>query len=92
MPNLIRHQMREFATVSYSTSRHRLCRIPAYVNVGPLPRPEILKLPFRILVLDDDEHTLAGIVELLRDAEYVVTAAATYDAAKRLLRPAPTTC
>jgi len=44
------------------------------------------KLPFRILVLDDDEHTLAGIVELLRDAEYVVTAAATYDVAKRLLQ------
>ena len=47
---------------------------------GPAP-----KLPFRILVLDDDEHTLAGLVELLRDAGYLVTAAATYDAAKRLL-------
>jgi len=44
-----------------------------------------VKLPFRILVLDDDESTLAGLVELLRDAEYVVTGAATYDAAKRLL-------
>jgi len=44
-----------------------------------------MKLPFRILVLDDDEHALAGIVELLRDAEYHVTSAATYDAAKRLL-------
>lgn len=41
--------------------------------------------PFRILILDDDEHTLAGLVELLRDREYLVTAAATYDAAKRLL-------
>ena len=44
-----------------------------------------MKLPFRILVLDDDEHALAGIVELLRDAEYHVTGALTYDAAKRLL-------
>lgn len=52
--------------------------------VGPLPGP-MMKLPFRILVLDDDEHALAGIVEMLRDADYHVTAAATYDAAKRLL-------
>jgi len=44
-----------------------------------------MKLPYRILVLDDDEHALSGLVELLRDAEYVVTAAGTYDAAKRLL-------
>jgi CheY-like chemotaxis protein len=44
-----------------------------------------MKLPFRILVLDDDENALAGIVEMLRDANYVVTGAATYDAAKRLL-------
>jgi CheY-like chemotaxis protein len=44
-----------------------------------------MKLPYRILVLDDDEHALAGIVEMLRDVGYVVTGAATYDAAKRLL-------
>jgi DNA-binding response OmpR family regulator len=44
-----------------------------------------MKLPYRILVLDDDEHALSGLVELLRDAEYHVTSAATYDAAKRLL-------
>jgi CheY-like chemotaxis protein len=44
-----------------------------------------MKLPYRILVLDDDEHALSGIVELLRDAGYLVTAAGTYDAAKRLL-------
>jgi DNA-binding response OmpR family regulator len=44
-----------------------------------------MKLPYRILVLDDDEHALSGIVELLRDADYRVTGAATYDAAKRLL-------
>ena len=52
---------------------------------GHSPGPTT-RLPFRILVLDDDEHTLAGIVELLRDAQYLVTAATTYDAAKRLLR------
>lgn len=44
-----------------------------------------MKLPYRILVLDDDEHALSGLVELLRDADYHVTSAATYDAAKRLL-------
>jgi DNA-binding response OmpR family regulator len=52
--------------------------------VDPLPG-QTMKLPYRILVLDDDEHALAGIVELLRDAKYVVTAASTFDAAKRLL-------
>jgi DNA-binding response OmpR family regulator len=44
-----------------------------------------MKLPYRILVLDDDEHALSGLLELLRDAEYHVTGAATYDAARRLL-------
>ena len=44
-----------------------------------------MKLPYRILVLDDDEHALAGVVELLRDAGHLVTGATTYDAAKRLL-------
>jgi CheY-like chemotaxis protein len=51
---------------------------------GRLPGPT-MKLPYRILVLDDDEHALSGIVELLRDASHLVTAASTYDAAKRLL-------
>src|SRR4051794_37487438 len=48
-----------------------------------------MKLPFRILVLDDDEHALSGIVELLRDVGHHVTGAATYDAAKRLLAVSP---
>ena len=48
-----------------------------------------MKLPYRILVLDDDEHALSGIVELLRDAGHHVTGAATYDAAKRLLQVSP---
>lgn len=45
----------------------------------------MMKLPYRILVLDDDEQVLAGIVELLRDAGHLVTGATTFDAAKRLL-------
>jgi DNA-binding response OmpR family regulator len=44
-----------------------------------------MKLPFRILVLDDDANALSGMVEILRDADYLVTGATTYDAAKRLL-------
>lgn len=48
-----------------------------------------MKLPYRILVLDDDEHALSGIVELLRDVGHHVTGAATYDAAKRLLAVSP---
>jgi CheY-like chemotaxis protein len=44
-----------------------------------------MKLPYRILVLDDDENALEGIVELLRDAEYHVTGATTYESARRLL-------
>ena len=44
-----------------------------------------MKLPYRILVLDDDQHALSGIVELLRDAGHLVTAAATFDTAKGLL-------
>jgi CheY-like chemotaxis protein len=49
------------------------------------PPGQAMKLPFRILVLDDDSNALSGMVEILRDANYLVTGAATYDAAKRLL-------
>jgi len=48
-----------------------------------------MKLLYRILVVDDDEHALSGIVDLLRDAGHNVTGAATYDAAKRLLAFSP---
>jgi DNA-binding response OmpR family regulator len=44
-----------------------------------------MKLPYRILVLDDDENALEGIVELLCELEYAVTAASTFDEAKGLL-------
>jgi DNA-binding response OmpR family regulator len=48
-----------------------------------------MKLPYRIIVLDDDEDTLSGVVELLRDSGHHVTGAATFDAAKRLLAVSP---
>jgi DNA-binding response OmpR family regulator len=44
-----------------------------------------MKLPYRVLVLDDDENALAGIVELLSESGYDVTPAGTYEAAKQLL-------
>jgi CheY-like chemotaxis protein len=44
-----------------------------------------MKLPYRILVLDDDENALDGLVEMLRDVEYVVAGVASYDEAKRQL-------
>ncbi|MDQ3347433.1 MAG: response regulator [Acidobacteriota bacterium] len=44
-----------------------------------------MKLPYRILVLDDDDNALEGILELLRDAGYVVVGATSFDAAKKLL-------
>ena len=44
-----------------------------------------MKLPYRILVLEDDDAALEGIVEMLREAGYRVTGAATYEAAKRLI-------
>lgn len=44
-----------------------------------------MKMAYRLLVLDDDEHALDGMVELLRDAGYQVTPAIAYDRAKRLL-------
>ena len=44
-----------------------------------------MKLPYRILVLDDDESALSGIVELLRDADYAVVGVTTFDEAKALL-------
>lgn len=44
-----------------------------------------MKLPYRILVLDDDSNTVSGIVEMLRDAGYQATGTGTYDAARRLL-------
>lgn len=47
-----------------------------------------MKLPYRILVLEDDANTLSGMVEMLRDAGHDVTGASTYEAAKGLLSTA----
>lgn len=44
-----------------------------------------MKQPYHILVLDDDEHALEGLVDLLRECAYLVTGVATYDGAKQLL-------
>ena len=44
-----------------------------------------MKLPYRVLVLEDDENALMGVVELLSQSGFDVTPSATYDEAKRLL-------
>jgi DNA-binding response OmpR family regulator len=44
-----------------------------------------MKLPYRVLVLEDDENALAGIVELLLHSGYEVTGASAYEEAKKLL-------
>jgi DNA-binding response OmpR family regulator len=44
-----------------------------------------MKLPYRVLVLEDDDNALAGIVELLSENSYDVTPSATYEEAKQLL-------
>ena len=48
-----------------------------------------MKLPYQILVIDDDENALAGLVELLRGAEYDVTGASGYDQARQCLDTTP---
>jgi CheY-like chemotaxis protein len=44
-----------------------------------------MKLRYRVLVLEDDQNALAGVVELLTESGCEVTPAATYDDAKRHL-------
>jgi DNA-binding response OmpR family regulator len=44
-----------------------------------------MKMPYRVLVIDDDENALAGIVEMLRAADHEVTASSSYEDAKTLL-------
>jgi CheY-like chemotaxis protein len=48
-----------------------------------------MKLPYRVLVLDDDEHALAGMVELVRSAGHDVTPSASYGDAKERLSVGP---
>ena len=51
--------------------RHPVCH-SEWQPPGPSSQP-VMRLPYRILVLEDDEHTLEGIVELLREAGHNVT-------------------
>jgi DNA-binding response OmpR family regulator len=44
-----------------------------------------MKLPYRVLVIDDDENALTGLAELLRDSGHDVTPSASYEEAKTLL-------
>ena len=44
-----------------------------------------MKLPYRLIVLDDDEHALSGLVELLRGEGHQVTPCSTYADAQSLL-------
>jgi DNA-binding response OmpR family regulator len=44
-----------------------------------------MKLTYRVLVLEDDENALAGIVELLSESGYDVTPVTAYEDAKKLL-------
>lgn len=44
-----------------------------------------MRLPYRILALEDDPQALSSLVQVLRAANYLVTGATTRDAAKRLL-------
>jgi CheY-like chemotaxis protein len=44
-----------------------------------------MRIPYRVLVLEDDENALAGIVELLSASGYEVTPASAYEDAKRML-------
>jgi DNA-binding response OmpR family regulator len=48
-----------------------------------------MKLPYRILVLDDDENALDGLVEMLRDADHQVAGVTSYEEAKQLLAAEP---
>jgi DNA-binding response OmpR family regulator len=44
-----------------------------------------MKLRYRVLVLEDDENALAGVVELLAESGCDVTPASAYEEAKKLL-------
>lgn len=44
-----------------------------------------MKMPYRVLVIDDDENALEGLAELLRNEGHDVTATASYEEAKSLL-------
>ena len=60
-----------------------------WLKAGLACRHTRMKLPYRILVLDDDENALEGILELLRDAGYAATGAAMFEAAREMLASEP---
>ncbi len=55
----------------------------------PVRPGSVMKLPYRILLLDDDPHARAGLAELLADAGYEVTAASAFQDARQKLDDAP---
>lgn len=44
-----------------------------------------MKLPYRVLILDDDENALVGLAELVRSLDHDVTSSSSYEEAKTLL-------
>lgn len=44
-----------------------------------------MKLPYKVLILDDDENALVGLVELVRSLDHDVTSSSSYEEAKTLL-------
>jgi DNA-binding response OmpR family regulator len=44
-----------------------------------------MKLPYRVIVIDDDENALSGLAELLRESGHDVTPSSSYEEAKTLL-------
>jgi DNA-binding NtrC family response regulator len=54
-------------------------------DLTPLLRHTAMKLPYRVLVLDDDENALSGLAELLRGEGHQVTPCSTYADAQLVL-------
>lgn len=44
-----------------------------------------MKLPYRVLLIDDDENALSGLAEMLREAGHEVTPSSSYEEGKSLL-------
>lgn len=44
-----------------------------------------MKLPYKVLILDDDENALVGLAELVRSRDHEVTSSTSFEEAKTLL-------